>query len=85
MIRTSNEIEIHVAGQLEANGYEVLKNGWPDFIAIRGNEIRFIEVKPHSSKFTGSPRQIKVAKVFKKLGLVVEIVNGDLNSARSML
>ncbi len=72
MVRTSNICEIEVASSLEDQGYEVLKNGWPDFVAInwKTKEVRFIEVKPLSKKL--KPRQLKMKKVFNLLGLNYE-------------
>ena len=44
-LRTGSEAEYLVAQSLIERGYTVLKRGWPDFVAVRGKQIRFIEVK----------------------------------------
>ncbi len=44
-VRTLNPAEIAVVQHLEAQGYTVVKKGWPDFLAWRDREVRFIEVK----------------------------------------
>ncbi len=76
-IRTNNAAEVRVLGQLEDQGYRVLKRGWPDFIAIRGDEVRLIEVKPgHQSQL--GPRQQEVADALAKLGVTVELAAGNL-------
>lgn len=71
--RTSNVAEVAVVSRLEAAGYTVYKNGWPDLLAVKDDEVRFIEVKPHSSSRL-SLRQWNVAKELKKFfGVEVEI------------
>ena len=75
--RTSNEVEAQVAERLEAEGWEVLKNGWPDFLAYKDGKIRLIEVKPHGGRHL-SPRQQHMAEIMKEVfGLDVEIHVGE--------
>lgn len=58
---------------LEAQGYEVRKRGWPDLIAVRGNDVRFIEVKPlGKSEFKQS--QKRMAQILSKIGITVELI-----------
>lgn len=45
-IRTSNPVEREVADKLIADGWEVMKRGWPDFLAYKDGKVRFVEVKP---------------------------------------
>lgn len=71
--RTQNPAELAVLAQLEADGYSVLKRGWPDFLAVRGDEVRFIEVKPRAHSHL-SPAQQRVAGVLAKLGIEVELL-----------
>jgi Holliday junction resolvase-like predicted endonuclease len=73
-IRTNNKCEIDACALLEAKGYEVLKNGYPDFVAVNweNKEVRFIEVKPKNKKL--KPRQIKMKKVFEMMGLKYEVM-----------
>lgn len=76
-IRTKNVHEQRVAAELQAEGYMVLKRGWPDFLAVRGNEVRFIEVKP-SARCSLSRNQKRVADVLAMLGINVEMAPGRL-------
>ena len=73
-IRTNNKCEIDACKNLESRGYEVLKNGWPDFVAIdwENKKVRFIEIKPKNKKL--KPRQIKMKKVFEMIGLDYEVM-----------
>lgn len=74
--RTSNPSEAHVFARLEAEGYTVLKNGWPDALAVHPDgSVRFIEVKP-SSQSRLSPRQARMARALKRsLNVEVEILH----------
>ena len=74
-VRTNNA-EREIVGRLESQGYEVHQRGWPDIIAIRGNEVRLIEVKPADNRVGMSPAQRRVAEILKKAGLDVELVRG---------
>lgn len=72
-IRTSNDAEITVCAALEADGWIVMKRGWPDFLAVRGNEVRFIEVKPDHEPVMRR-QQKRVAAVLSRLGIHVELI-----------
>jgi len=39
------KLEAHVARALHKQGFNVLRNGWPDFLAVQGNRIIGVEVK----------------------------------------
>ena len=70
--RTSNPSEIAVVQHFENEGYQMLKRGWPDFIAVKGSEARFIEVKrPPNPQL--KPEQKRVAEILKRFGIEVEI------------
>lgn len=77
--RTQNAAELEIAKELEDSGYEVIKNGWPDFVAVRGDEVRFIEVKPKRNGRVPrlSPRQQRMAAILKKVGITIELVTPD--------
>jgi hypothetical protein len=77
-IRTSNRAEQEVCRRLEGEGYTVLKNGWPDFLAFRDNEVRFIEVKPNV-RCKMSPRQVRMASALRRCGIRVEMAYGDMS------
>lgn len=75
-IRTSNNAEAFVCGALEDKGWEVIKRGWPDFLAIRDGKVRLIEVKPNCIS-TMSPAQKRVAEILETLGLEVELLHPE--------
>lgn len=73
-IRRSNAAELAVLDHLWRKGYHVIGRGWPDFIAIRGKEVRFIEVK-RDNQTKLKPVQKTVAKILKELtGIDVEML-----------
>jgi hypothetical protein len=80
-IRLKDKHEIMVFGQLRALGYTVLNNGWPSFLAIRGGEVRLIEVRAPDT--TGpTNRQLRIAEVLKTKGLTLEVAPGSLDGAK---
>jgi len=72
-VRTSNEAEIRVAQEMESQGWTLYKRGWPDFIAVRGEEVRFLEVKPIRESPL-SAHQRTVAAILARFGIKVERV-----------
>lgn len=72
--RTSNYSELEVLKHLELEGYSVLKRGWPDFIAVKGDEVRFIEVKPSQPYPHLKPDQKRVASILSRFGITVEVM-----------
>lgn len=82
MCRTKNPSERKVIGDLERDGYEVLKRGWPDLIAVKGDTVRFIEVKRLTTKRGQlckqnlKPDQMKVAEILRRFGINVELMRG---------
>ena len=79
-VRTTNPSEIIAIKKLESDGFEVIKNGWPDFLAFNKitNEIKFVEVKPGKKRL--KPRQEKMAHIFSLLGLDYLVWNIDHGS-----
>jgi hypothetical protein len=69
--------EQRVANELRARGYEVLRAGWPDFLAVRGDEVRFIEVKAPGEYFL-RPAQYRMAHALAVAGVRVEVAFGSL-------
>lgn len=65
-IRSGSEAEVKVVNGLLAMGYQVFKRGWPDFAAVRGNEVRFIEVKRDGSTKI-KPRQKDISEVLYRV------------------
>lgn len=69
-----NPREAVVARELENEGWEIFHRGWPDFLAVRGDKVRFIEVKNYigdASDLYGVQR--RVAQVLAKIGIEVEL------------
>lgn len=64
--------ELRVLEKLQALGYEILKAGWPDFLAIKKGRGRFIEVKRPNEKLR--PSQIAMHEALRLLGIEVEVI-----------
>ena len=74
-----NETERTVAQELEAEGWTVLRRGWPDFLAVRGKELKFIEVKPNpcdDDVSLLSPYQKDMRAALRSIGVHVWIMPG---------
>lgn len=69
----TNNAEREVILDLEVQGFTVFARGWPDLLAIKGDEILAIEVKPASWDGTLKWHQMSVFKVLRKAGLTVEV------------
>lgn len=73
-IRTGIEAEAVVAEALARDGWTVMKRGWPDFICLKGGQIRFIEVK-RDNQWKMDPRQRYIADLLRRYyGIKVELV-----------
>lgn len=66
-----NESERLVHDMLTEVGWTVHNSGWPDFLAVRDNELRFIEVKHASDEIR--PNQAAVHRILQEHGFPVEI------------
>lgn len=62
-----NDAEKEFKKKATDKGWNVIKNGWPDFLIYKDNEIRFIEVKNGKDKLRED--QIKMLKTLTKYGL----------------
>lgn len=76
-----NEQERKVATALEAHGFKVLRNGWPDFLVIgRGRDRRWtafaLEVKTPGDKLSEAQRSM--ASALKRMGLPVYVTSSTL-------
>ena len=73
----TNRREQTVKARYVAQGYEAIQKGWPDFCFVRGDEVRFVEVKragsQHTEKMGLSAHQRRMIKIFRQLGLHVTI------------
>jgi hypothetical protein len=52
------EFEKEVKEKLEDDGWTVYASGWPDFLCIRGSEVKAVEVKGPNDKFRGHQRTV---------------------------
>jgi hypothetical protein len=66
--------EFRVFEELLRDGWEVWPKGWPDFLAVRGDEIRFIEVKSGNDRLSPDQKDI-FALINKHLGMHVEVIH----------
>ena len=76
-----------VADKYSGDGWEVLSNGWPDFLFYKEetNEAMFVEVKSKPTKYEvrhkkpmgglPTPNQERMHKVLRDLGLSVKVVH----------
>lgn len=69
----TNNAEREVIEDLLKEGWDVLTRGWPDLIAVKGKQVRLIEIKPstHSGELTGA--QKRMVDALALLGIPVEI------------
>jgi hypothetical protein len=79
-INTMNLWERAACERLWDEGWKVYRRGWPDFVATRGGEIRFIEVKkPKSRRYPVrhlDPDQERMAAILRAyFGIRVELWN----------
>lgn len=72
-LQTGDEATVYA--QLKADGWTVHKHGWPDFLAVKGNKVRVIEVKSNADKRRQS--QIAVHEALRLLGIEVEVLLVD--------
>ena len=52
--------------QAISKGWNVLKNGWPDYLIYKDNEIAFVEVKDKGDQLR--PSQIEMLNLLSKFG-----------------
>ena len=71
--RTTNLIEAAAALKLQDAGYEVIRGGWPDFLAVKGDEVLFVEVKPSNDVAHFKKNQRRTLSILKSLGLKVKV------------
>jgi hypothetical protein len=66
-----NYTEALVYLDLVADGYEVLRGGWPDLLAVRDDALLGVEVKLRGDDLSG--RQIAMHSTLRKHGFPVEV------------
>jgi hypothetical protein len=64
-----------VQNDLVEKGYRVLRAGWPDFLAIRGKSVVFVECKFAQARL--SKRQAEMHAALAGLGFTVETRRPD--------
>jgi hypothetical protein len=55
------ESELRVRDWLRRSGFRVLRNGWPDFLAIKANSIMTVEVKSGIDRISAEQFQMQSA------------------------
>jgi hypothetical protein len=76
-----NPHEQAVADELRADGWKVLRNGWPDFLATRGDEVRLIEVKSPGDSLR--VEQKRLHRALRTLGIEVELVRPKIEGVEA--
>jgi hypothetical protein len=76
------KLEASVARALHKEGFHVLRNGWPDFLAVQGKRIIGVEVKCAKDKV--SPQQRMMHAALKRAGIQVMIVRQPTTMTRQI-
>ena len=64
--------ENEVKKELEKDGWRVIDRGWPDFVCIKGDQIRFVEAKGPDAYL--KPAQKLMHQILAGLGIIVEVI-----------
>jgi hypothetical protein len=71
--------ERHFEMVAENEGYQIVKNGWPDYVLVKGDEIIFVEVKTKGDMLR--PVQVGMLLLLERAGAKVRVaVNGELSN-----
>jgi hypothetical protein len=70
--RKGIRVEDKVWQYLTDNGWTIIRNGWPDFAAIKGSQLKFVEVKSDLSFL--SEAQLQMHRLLKERGFKVEVI-----------
>lgn len=77
----SNELERKAATKMMMRGWRVLKCGWPDFMAVKGDRVVVVEVKPRGGRGDAlerlRPMQTCVMNTLRALGIGCFMSDGD--------
>lgn len=79
-----NNPEREAATKLEAEGWQVYGRGWPDFLCVKGDKLRFIEVKPGSHK-PSKHQRVLFGLLKTHLGVTVEVMRTKARGRRIRL
>jgi VRR-NUC domain len=75
-----NDLELRIKAMLEKRGYEVLRNGWPDFLCVGtspyGNRPTLMGVEVKSPNDDLSPDQIRMHQVLGAARIPIFVVKG---------
>lgn len=77
-----NKREREVVDALKAEGYTVLRNGWPDFLAVRGNDTVAVEVKAPTDSLTNA--QFRMHSALKAIGIETVVAREGENLPRRL-
>jgi len=81
-LRTTSPSEMAAVLYLRRRGYSVVRRGWPDFVAMRGDDVRFIEVKGEQGHMK-APQLAVAAALQISTGTTVEVwPDGDGDRGR---
>lgn len=69
--------------EFTADGWEVFKRGWPDFIAVRNGQVVIVEVKPQPNSRLRHDQQF-VTQLLADHGLNVAVWNPKTGYRRVM-
>jgi hypothetical protein len=67
-----NPLEVQIKQQLEADGWTVLRHGWPDFFCVKGLLRKAVEVKSAGDSIR--PAQAKMHDALRLAGIDTEIL-----------
>jgi Holliday junction resolvase len=67
-----NKLERAVKEVLEQQGFDVLRNGWPDFLCVRGRGLMAVEVKSDYGRI--SDEQLKIYEALRAANIPVFVV-----------
>lgn len=65
--------ELKYFKRLVKNGWEVGRNGWPDFLALKDGKIRLIELKTYGTSRTKIQKRMH-EMIYRAFGLKVEVI-----------
>ena len=80
-MKTESQVQSKIIKELESKGYYLIKliktnkNGIPDLLAVRKNEIYFIEVKRKDGKLS-KIQEYRIRELESK-GFKVDVIYGD--------
>ena len=86
------EKELEFAIEATTAGYEVLKDGWPDFLLVKNDELLVVEIKndrPYPYRVSNHSKllhinQVRLLLLLEKAGLKVRVSYGSLKELHTV-